>query len=72
MQILERLLPGHGTPSQRLPVRISNLGSFTAAYVTNARGIAPVGQIDDIIMPVDETLMAALTEAYESAGWEPL
>lgn len=72
MRILERVLPGRGMPSQRLPVRISNLGSFTAAFVTNARGIAPVGQIGDIALPVDERLMAALTEAYESAGWDPL
>jgi branched-subunit amino acid aminotransferase/4-amino-4-deoxychorismate lyase len=72
MQLLERVLPGRGVPSQRLPVRVSNLGSFTAAFVTNARGIAPVGQIDDITLPVDETLMITLTEAYESAGWDPL
>jgi branched-subunit amino acid aminotransferase/4-amino-4-deoxychorismate lyase len=72
MQILERVLPGHGMPSQRLPVRISSLGSFTAAFVTNSRGIAPVGRIDDITLPVDETLMNTLARAYESAGWDPL
>jgi len=72
MQILERMLPGHGMPSQRLPVRVSNLGSFTAAFVTNARGIAPVGRIDDLTLPVDEALMNTLTEAYESGGWDPL
>ena len=72
MQILERALPGHGMPSLHLPVRISNLGSFTAAFVTNSHGIAPVGQIDDLTLPVDRALMAALTEAYESAGWDLL
>jgi branched-subunit amino acid aminotransferase/4-amino-4-deoxychorismate lyase len=72
MQILERLLPGRGVPSQRLPVRISDLGSFTAAFVTNARGIAPVGRIDDSTLPVDQTLMNTLAEAYESAAWDPL
>ncbi len=72
MQILERALPGQGMPSQRLPVRVANLGSFIAAFVTNARGIAPVGRIDELTLPVDRALMAALTEAYESAGWDPL
>jgi branched-subunit amino acid aminotransferase/4-amino-4-deoxychorismate lyase len=72
MQILERKLPGHGMPSQRLPVHMSSLGSFTAAFVTNARGIAPVGRIDDIILPVDDALMNTLTAAYEAAGWDPL
>ena len=45
--------------------------SFRAAFVTNSRGIAPVGQIDDLSLPVDGTLFATLTEAYESAGWDP-
>jgi branched-subunit amino acid aminotransferase/4-amino-4-deoxychorismate lyase len=72
MQLLERALPGHGVPSRRLPVRISGLGSCTAAFVTNARGIAPVGRIDDVAMPVDEALMTTLTRAYESVAADPL
>ena len=44
--------------------------SFRAAFVTNSRGIAPVGQIDDISLPVDGALLAVLTEAHESAGWD--
>jgi branched-subunit amino acid aminotransferase/4-amino-4-deoxychorismate lyase len=72
MQLLERALPGHGVPSRRLPVRISGLGSCTAAFVTNARGIAPVGRIDDVAMPVDEALMTTLTKAYESVAADPL
>jgi branched-subunit amino acid aminotransferase/4-amino-4-deoxychorismate lyase len=70
MQILERTLPGHGVPSRRVPVYTADLGSFTAAFVTNSWGIAPVKQIDDLILPVDDALTAKLTEAYESAGWD--
>jgi branched-subunit amino acid aminotransferase/4-amino-4-deoxychorismate lyase len=72
MQILERALPGRGIPSQRRPVCLAGLGSFAAVFVTNSHGIAPVGQIGDLTLPVDQALMAALTEAYESAGWDPL
>jgi branched-subunit amino acid aminotransferase/4-amino-4-deoxychorismate lyase len=72
MQILERHLPGHGIPSRRNPVRLSGLGSFAAAFVTNSHGIAPVGQIDGLTVPVDGALMRALTQAYESAGWDRL
>lgn len=72
MQILQRALPGRGMPSQRRPVRVADLGSFAAAFVTNSHGIAAVGQIDDLTVPVDRALMATLTEAYESAGWDPL
>ena len=61
-----------GVPSRRVPVDTSGLRSFRAAFVTNARGIAPVGQIDDLSLPVDGTLLVTLTEAYESAGWDPI
>jgi len=46
------------------------LRSFRAGFVTYSRGIAPVGQIDDLSLPVDDTLLATLTGAYESAGWD--
>ena len=72
MQILERHLPGHGVQSRRNPVSVSGLGSFAGAFVTNSRGIAPVGQIDDRTLPVDDVLMAILTQAYQAAGWDPL
>jgi hypothetical protein len=45
--------------------------SCRAAFVTNSRGIAPAGQIGDLSLPVDGTLFARLTEAYESAGRDP-
>ena len=72
MQILERALPRHGVPSRRALVRLSGLGAFAAAFVTSARGIAPVGQIDGLTLPVDAALMTTLTAAYESAGWDQL
>ena len=72
MQILGRTLPAHRVSSRRAPVHIADLGSFTAAFVTNSHGIAPVGQIDDLILPVDGTVISMLTEAYESAGWDPI
>jgi branched-subunit amino acid aminotransferase/4-amino-4-deoxychorismate lyase len=70
MQILEKTLPGHGVPSRHGPVHTADLGSFTAAFVTNSRGIAPVAEIDDLILPVDDSLTRILTGAYESAGWD--
>ena len=72
MQILERALAERGVPSRRAPVRVSDLGSFAGAFVTNSHGIAPVGQVDELTMPVDDALMPALTQAYESAGWDQI
>ena len=67
-------LGGHAVIGQvsHAPVHTADLGSFTAAFVTNSHGIAPVGQIDDLILPVDSTLTRMLTEAYESTGWDPI
>ena len=70
MQILERALAARGVPMRRAPVRVSDLGSFAGAFVTNSHGIAPVGQVDEHTLPVDGALMQALTQAYESAGWD--
>ncbi len=57
---------------RRENVRRTDLGEFRAAFVTNARGIAPVGVIDDLTMPADPALMASLREAYESAAWDAI
>ena len=72
MQILQRALGERGVPSRRAPVRVSDLGSFAGAFVTNSHGIAPVGQVDDLTLPVDDALMSAVTQAYESAAWDQI
>jgi branched-subunit amino acid aminotransferase/4-amino-4-deoxychorismate lyase len=68
MQLLESRLPDVGLTSRRAQVRVADAGSFAAAFVTNARGIAAVGQIDGETVPVDPGLMATLTRGYESAA----
>ena len=74
MLILTRPAPGdqrRGEQDQGLdPATVR--AHIRAAFVTNSREIAPVGQIDDLSLPVDGTLFAALTEAYESAGRDPI
>jgi branched-subunit amino acid aminotransferase/4-amino-4-deoxychorismate lyase len=64
MQLLER---ADGIRSVREPVRLADLPSFDAAFVTNARGVAPVAAIDDVPLPTAAGVMAALTAAYRSA-----
>ena len=70
MQILQRTLPNHGVPTRKIPVHTADLASFTAAFVTNSHGIAPVGQVDQLVLPTDNTLIRTLTHAYESADWD--
>ncbi len=72
MGLLEPRLPGHGLPSRRALVRLADLGSFRAAFVTNARGIAPVSQIDGLSLQADATLIQALTAVFEGVPWDPI
>lgn len=70
MQLLESSLSG--LPSRRSPVHLSDLASFDAAFVTNSGGIAPVGRVDDLTLPVDMDLMKTLTQVYEAVPWDPI
>jgi branched-subunit amino acid aminotransferase/4-amino-4-deoxychorismate lyase len=72
MQLIEPALAGHGLVSKRAHLRLPDLTSCAAAFVTNARGIAAVGQVDDLTMPVDDELMRTLAAAYESVCWDSI
>jgi branched-subunit amino acid aminotransferase/4-amino-4-deoxychorismate lyase len=72
MLLLDRGLAGHGVPVRRAVVRLADVPGYRAAFVANARGIAPVAQIDAVPLPVDDDLMKTLTEAFESTPWDPV
>jgi branched-subunit amino acid aminotransferase/4-amino-4-deoxychorismate lyase len=72
MQLLKPALAKHGLPSRRGHVRVPELATFAAVFVTNARGIAPVGLVDDVRLPVDADFIARLAAAYESVGWDSI
>ena len=70
MQLVEPRLDGVGLPTRRRPVHLSDLPSCSAAFVTNARGIAPVGRIDEVNLAADDDLMAALDRVYAEVPWD--
>jgi branched-subunit amino acid aminotransferase/4-amino-4-deoxychorismate lyase len=72
MQLLEPRLGAAGLPSRRATVRLADLPAYRGAFVTNARGIAPVGQIDDVELAVDGELMQAVAAVYASVLWDPI
>lgn len=69
MQLLEPRLAGGDLPTRRGPVRLADLPSVTAAFVTNSRGIAAVGRIDATTIPACPALMKTLSGIYESIPW---
>jgi branched-subunit amino acid aminotransferase/4-amino-4-deoxychorismate lyase len=70
MQLVEPRLEGAGVASRRGPVHLADLGSYRAAFVTNSRGIVPVGRIDGIAIAVDADLMRTVAEVYGSVPWD--
>jgi len=70
MQLLEPRLAAAGLPTRRAPVTLADLSSYAAAFVTNARGIAPVRRIDGTDFEVDEKLMGTLAGLYADAPWD--
>ena len=72
MQLLEPALAEAGLPSARAHVRLGAVGSFAGAFVTNARGVAAVGQIDDTVLPTNKQLMDKIAASYESVPWDTI
>lgn len=59
-------------PRHHRRVRLNDLPAFSGAFVTNSLGIAPVGRIDDVELPVDLGRIDELTKLYESTRWDTI
>ncbi|WP_405653353.1 aminotransferase class IV [Streptomyces sp. RK9] len=66
MRLLLDRLADAGLPTRLGPVRLRDLPSYRAALVTNSWGVSPVRRVDDLDLPVDDKLMAAVSEVYEA------
>jgi prepilin-type processing-associated H-X9-DG protein len=72
MQLLEAALPHRGVPVRRETIRLPEVAAFDGAFLTNARGIAVVAAIDDVVLPEAAEGMAALVDAYAAIPWEAI
>lgn len=70
MQLLEPRLGRAGLPTRRGPVRLADVPSFAAAFLTNSTGITAVARIDDATLPIDPDLMKTVMDVYESVPWD--
>lgn len=70
MGLVEPRLAAAGLPTRRADVRMAELPSFGAVFVTNSHGVAPVERIDDLALPVADELLGHLTQIYESVAWD--
>jgi branched-subunit amino acid aminotransferase/4-amino-4-deoxychorismate lyase len=72
MQLLERDLPDRGVRSRRAPVRLDDVASFEGAFLSNARGVSAVSQVDDIRLPLPSGRIAAVADAYAAVPWDAI
>jgi branched-subunit amino acid aminotransferase/4-amino-4-deoxychorismate lyase len=72
MQVLQRELDRAGVPWRYGSVRVNDLASFRAAFVTNSHGMAAVERIDDLRLPADAELLRAATTALYAAIADPI
>ncbi|MER0445473.1 aminotransferase class IV [Streptomyces sp. Edi4] len=70
--VLEPRLADHGLKSTRREVTLAGLATYGAAFVTNARGIAPVGRVDEREFAVDAELMKVVWRTFEETPWDPI
>jgi branched-subunit amino acid aminotransferase/4-amino-4-deoxychorismate lyase len=70
MQLLEAALRGRGVPVRRSSVRLHDLPGFEGAFLSNARGIAAVSGVDDLVLPDAAHGIAMLVDAYAAVPWD--
>jgi branched-subunit amino acid aminotransferase/4-amino-4-deoxychorismate lyase len=66
MQLLER-----GLPTRREVVRLTDLGRYRGAFVTNSIGVAAVSRIDDVEFAVDGPALARVQAIYDAIPADP-
>ena len=72
MQLLERGLPERGVQSRFATVRLRDLASFEGAFLSNARGVAIVSEVDDVAVPWHEERFETIAAAYAGVAWDTI
>lgn len=67
-----RLLQGMDVPQERRPLKVGDLPGFDLVFLCNSHGVVPVGQVDDVALPLDERLLARLIGFHDAIAWDPL
>ena len=72
MQLLNRKSAAHSIPSRRATVRLVDLASFDAVFLSNSRGVAPVAGVDDMSLALDTQRLKTLIDLYETVPWDQI
>jgi branched-subunit amino acid aminotransferase/4-amino-4-deoxychorismate lyase len=72
MRVLQRALAERGIHPRHRTIRVSDLPSYAAVFLTNSHGIAAVDRVDDVPLPVAPDILTMLTDTYDSVPWQPI
>lgn len=72
MQVLKRELSTVSIAWSHRSVHVADIGSFDGAFVTNSRGIAPVGCVNETILPTNVELVSTVMRLFDAAPWDPI
>jgi branched-subunit amino acid aminotransferase/4-amino-4-deoxychorismate lyase len=72
MLVLRRQLTAAGTRQAEEPVRVQDLARYQGMILCNSQGWAPVGRVDDLIIPQDEAFTGVIAAAIESCPWDEI
>jgi branched-subunit amino acid aminotransferase/4-amino-4-deoxychorismate lyase len=65
MQVLRRELAACGIPQAERIVHVQELASYQGMILCNSRGWAPVGRVDETLIPENSEFTDAVSAAYE-------
>lgn len=72
MQVVQRELSRASIPWRYRSVNLADIGSFDGAFLSNARGVAPVGRIDETVVPTGAALVSTVMRLFDAAPWDPI
>jgi len=70
--LLEAALQREGIESMTEPVNVRDVSAFSAAFLSNSVGVAPVGRIGALDLGDPTPVVELLTGLYESTPWDEI
>ncbi|MEU7894758.1 aminotransferase class IV [Nonomuraea sp. NPDC049152] len=72
MQLMERALRSAGIPQERRPIRVSDLRSHEAVFLTNSHGVVMVGRLEEGTLKLDDAFATRLLGLYDAVPWDTI
>ena len=72
MLLLQRQLTAAGIPQAEAPVCVHDLASYEGMILCNSHGWAPVSQVDDLTIPLDQAFTGIIAAATDRCRWDEI